>query len=134
MTEHELVGMVAESARVSRDQARRVMDALADIIRDGIRAGDPPPLSTFGAFCSGPCQVWAANFGGSVDPADDPPPPLESDDYHPTASEVERLIARAENHELGLDFLLHGEPSAVATVLETHVFTVEEARKRLATP
>ena len=131
MTEHELVGMVAESAQVSRDQARRVIDALADIIRGAVRDGDPPPLSTFGAFCSPPCQAWATTPRPAPANPDDPPPPLESDDYHPTQSEVDRVISRARKHRLGLEFLLRGEPSAVASVLETHVFTVEAARKRL---
>ncbi len=133
MTEHELIGVVADSARVSRDQAWRMIDALADIIRRSVRTGEPLPLASFGAFCSGPCQAWSARAPGAHGRPDDPPPPLDADDYQPTESDVETVIARARNHALGIDFLLNGEPGAVATVLDAHVFAVEAARRRFDT-
>ncbi len=42
------------------------------------------------------------------------------------------LLARASNHELGLPFLLEGNIEAVAITFRTHVFHVEEARRRIA--
>lgn len=44
---------------------------------------------------------------------------------------VDDLIARAEKHPLGIDFLLHGYLGTVAISLDAHAFTVEAARARL---
>ena len=45
--------------------------------------------------------------------------------------EVEALIAAAEQHPLGLDFLLHGDQAAVAVTFQVHAFSVDAARERL---
>lgn len=44
---------------------------------------------------------------------------------------VEELIERAKKHPLGVEFLSSGYIDSVAAGLETHAFTVEEARERL---
>jgi len=44
---------------------------------------------------------------------------------------VDDLIARAREHPLGIDFLLHGYLGTVAISLDAHAFTVEAARARL---
>lgn len=44
---------------------------------------------------------------------------------------VDDLIARAMEHPLGIDFLLHGYLGAVAITFDVHAFTVEAARDRL---
>ena len=52
--------------------------------------------------------------------------------YAPTDEEVDRLIARAQAHPLGVRFLLDGHLGSVAVTFETHAFTVDAARDRLA--
>ncbi|HEY0788061.1 MAG TPA: hypothetical protein VGE86_05410 [Thermoanaerobaculia bacterium] len=44
---------------------------------------------------------------------------------------VDRLIARAKKHPLGLEFLASGLLATVAITLGAHAFTVEAARRRL---
>lgn len=46
-------------------------------------------------------------------------------------ADIDQLIAEASDHRLGLDFLLEGEPGAVAVTFGRHVFDVEAARKKL---
>ena len=46
-------------------------------------------------------------------------------------SAVDRLIAAAEAHPLGVAFLKNGFLGAVAATFGVHAFTVEEARRRL---
>lgn len=54
-------------------------------------------------------------------------PPAAPDD----PSVVDRLIARAKKHPLGLEFLTSGFLATVAITLGAHAFTVEAARRRL---
>ena len=51
--------------------------------------------------------------------------------YQPSVDEVLDLIARAERHELGVDFLQRGAQDAVAATFEVHAFVVDAARRRL---
>ena len=51
--------------------------------------------------------------------------------YVPTERDIERLIAAATRHPLGVEFLLEGQLCAVATMFQVHAFTVEAARLRL---
>ena len=44
---------------------------------------------------------------------------------------VDDVIARAHEHPLGIDFLLHGQLGCVAVSLGAHAFTVEAARAKL---
>ena len=44
---------------------------------------------------------------------------------------VDRLLAAAEAHPLGVEFLKNGFLGAVAATFGVHAFTVEEARRRL---
>jgi len=44
---------------------------------------------------------------------------------------VERLLAAAEAHPLGIDFLRTGYLGAVAATFGVHAFLVEEARRRI---
>jgi hypothetical protein len=52
--------------------------------------------------------------------------------YVPSEEEVDRLIARAKAHPLGVQFLVEGHLGSVAAMLEAHAFTVDAARERLA--
>jgi hypothetical protein len=52
--------------------------------------------------------------------------------YKPKPKHVQKLIEDAKNHPLGLEFLKGGHVEAVAITFETHVFTVEAARKDLS--
>lgn len=54
------------------------------------------------------------------------------DEGRPRQDEVEQIIDRARNHPLGLSFLLEGNLECVAITFRTHVFNVEDARRRLA--
>lgn len=51
--------------------------------------------------------------------------------YRPTQKEVEALIARAQIHPLGLDFLKNSALETAAITFGVHVFAVESARQRL---
>lgn len=51
--------------------------------------------------------------------------------FKPSPQQVEELIAAADKHPLGKEFLLEGDLGAVAITFETHAFTVEAARDRL---
>lgn len=44
-------------------------------------------------------------------------------------AKVEALIAEAQNHPLGLEFLLEGDLASVAAMFEVHAFTIEAARE-----
>ena len=55
------------------------------------------------------------------------PPEVPPDD----PSAVERLIARAKKHPLGIEFLASGLLATVAITLGAHAFTVEAARRRI---
>lgn len=48
------------------------------------------------------------------------------------ADDILDLIRRADAHELGRDFLLHGALGAVAATFEVSAFLVDAARDRLA--
>jgi len=50
----------------------------------------------------------------------------------PDAGHVDRLIADAERHPLGIDFLHEGDLGVVAVMFGVHAFTVEAARERLS--
>jgi hypothetical protein len=50
----------------------------------------------------------------------------------PTPDEVDRLIASAREHPLGIDFLRSGALDAVAATFKAHAFVVDAARERLA--
>jgi len=52
--------------------------------------------------------------------------------HQTTHDEVERLIARAREHPLGLEFLESGALDAVAAIHGAHAFVVDAAREHLA--
>lgn len=112
MTESELVDRVALRAAMPRSAARLALEALADIAREEANAGHPIDIE---AIVRGhaPAPVKAGN-------------PSEV-----AAAEVEWLVEAARRHPLGLDFLLGGDPGAVAIMFNTHVFHVEAARRIL---
>lgn len=59
------------------------------------------------------------------------PAPTGTRRYEPSEEEVQDLIRRAEEHELGPEFLLGGALDAVAATFGAHAFTVEAARETL---
>lgn len=63
--------------------------------------------------------------GASLSKAPEPAAPPDD------PSVVDRLIARAKQHPLGLEFLASGLLATVAITLGVHAFTVEAARRRL---
>jgi hypothetical protein len=48
--------------------------------------------------------------------------------YRPDPEDVENLISAAQEHTLGIDFLLKGDLGSVAAIFRTHAFAVEAAR------
>ena len=116
MTEAELVGKLAARAGLEPAQVRAVLAALSEVTCEHERAGQPLPLAALGlARCYG--------FR--------PAGPAVSAAEAPCEAAVERLIAEARRHPLGLQFLLEGEPGCVAATFGTHAFTVDAARQRL---
>lgn len=69
-------------------------------------------------------HLWAAGRGA-------PPHPLHGFET-PEPEHVLELIRRAEQHELGSDFLAKGAPDAVAATFGVHAFLVDAARDHLA--
>ena len=53
--------------------------------------------------------------------------------YKPTAEEIEKLIASAKKHDLGVDLLVNGPLDAVAATFNVHAFAVDAAREKLQT-
>lgn len=51
--------------------------------------------------------------------------------FTPCEADVQSLIAKAKDHELGTDFLKTGSLDSVAAMFETHAFTVDAARRKL---
>lgn len=51
--------------------------------------------------------------------------------YRPTRQEVDELIRRASEHELGTGYLLEGALDSVAATFQVHAFVVEAARAAL---
>lgn len=107
MNDHELLQQLMTRAALPEAAAREVIHALAGIAREQAEAGRPLDLE-------------ALDTGA----ADGRP-------HGPAGSEVDRIIALARRHPLGLEFLRHGEPAAVAITLHAHVFDVEAARRRI---
>ncbi len=64
---------------------------------------------------------------GTALPVTPHPPDVSPDD----PSVVDRLITRAKQHPLGIEFLVSGFLATVAITLGAHAFTVEAARRRL---
>ncbi len=58
--------------------------------------------------------------------------PTESPRYEPEPAEIDTLIRAAEQHPLGVDYLLGGHLGTVAITFGCHAFTVVAARDRLA--
>lgn len=57
---------------------------------------------------------------------------LTPDRYAPTQAEVDALIGRAREHQLGLGFLKDGALDSVAAVFGVHAFVILRARDELA--
>jgi hypothetical protein len=51
--------------------------------------------------------------------------------YRPTREEVDELIRRASEHELGTEYLLQGALDSVAATFQVHAFVIEAARATL---
>ncbi len=66
-------------------------------------------------------------FDGPHDQGQRPAPWAQHDE-----TDVLALIRRAEEHDLGRDFLAEGALDAVAATFGVHAFLVDAARERLA--
>lgn len=58
-------------------------------------------------------------------------PPRKGVLYKPSKREVEKLIARAREHPLGLGYLKDGAADSVSATFGVHAFVVDSARDRL---
>ncbi|HEU5161679.1 MAG TPA: hypothetical protein VFV54_00905 [Thermoanaerobaculia bacterium] len=102
MNEADVVKELARRAALPEEKAAEALHALHELINEGAVNG----------------AVLAASPEPPAVPPDDP-------------NLVERLIARAKRHPLGLEFLASGLLATVAITLGAHAFTVEAARRRL---
>ncbi len=109
MKRTELVNEISLRTGVEPAQARAVLDALLDLVREGSVSADILLFPT--AATSEPLRTAGANYSD----------PLLVDD----------LIARARKHPLGIEFLRDGLLGSVAAAFGAHAFTVEAARQRL---
>lgn len=50
----------------------------------------------------------------------------------PSEKEIQHLIERAESHDLGIEFLVHGSLEAVAATFGVHAFVIDGARDQLS--
>ncbi len=108
MVDPTLVDELVLRTGVSRSDAEAILVALGQIAASRIpRAAGPGAAAPL-------ADRW-------------PAPPRDVSD----PGEVEALIAAAEQHPLGLEFLLHGDLSAVAITFQVHAFSVDAARRQL---
>ncbi len=84
--------------------------AVVDVLRDEARNGNDVLLHGSDSRAS----RFELQSPGSIDP-----------------KLVDELIARAEKHRLGIEFLLDGYLGSVAAEFGAHAFTVEAARAKL---
>ena len=102
MNERDVVKELARRTSISEETAAEVLHAMHDLADEG--------------------AVEQASLPDAHPPAD-----VRPDD----PSLVDRLIARAKKHPLGIEFLVSGFLATVAITLGAHAFTVEAARRRL---
>ena len=100
MNRTELVNEISLRTGVEPAQARAVVDALLDFVREGSVGTD----------------ILVRPVANYSDPM-----------------LVDELIARAEKHRFGIEFLRNGHLGSVAAEFGAHAFTVEAARQRLHT-
>jgi hypothetical protein len=110
MKEARLIERVVERTGLARADVVAVMDALREAAEDG---------------------ADAAADGGSAHATHGH---AHHHAYRPKDHEVEALIAAAEKHPLGTEFLIEGHLGTVAITFKAHAFTVEAARHRLRGP
>ncbi len=101
MSESDIVKELARRASLPEQTAASILHAIRELIHEG--ALDGAALLKM------------------------PEPPAPPDD----PGVVDRLIARAKHHPLGIEFLASGLLATVAITLGAHAFTVEAARRRL---
>jgi hypothetical protein len=102
MKESDLVKEVSRRAALPEETAEAVLHSVRELMQEGEIDG---------------ATLLAAGEATPL-PPDDP-------------SLVDRLIAKAKKHPLGLEFLASGLLATVAITLGAHAFTVEAARRRL---
>jgi hypothetical protein len=119
MAESEFVNELARRAGVSRGEAEAMLRALGEMSREhGVPGGS--------------ARVSAGGVAND-DTRPSPSAPVATASYVPSIPEIEALIAAAEKHPLGVEFLLEGDLGAVAISFGAHAFTVDAARQRLRT-
>ena len=111
----DLVKALSVKAHVEPEKAHAVLTALLDLVRDGAVSEDIL-LDPDGTHVNGAVHLHTIDIPKAA-PAD--------------PKTVDALIARAQNHRLGIEFLLDGHLGSVAAEFGAHAFTVEAARNRL---
>lgn len=102
MNERDIVKELARRTSISEATAADVLHAMHDLVDEGAVEAKALPDTPH-------------------------PPDARPDD----PGVVDRLIARAKKHPLGIEFLVSGFLATVAITLGAHAFTVEAARRRL---
>ncbi|MBI2214360.1 MAG: hypothetical protein HYU52_12000 [Acidobacteria bacterium] len=102
MNERDVVKELARRTSLTEETAAEVLHAMHELVDEGAVRADALPIA---------------------------PQPHEARPDDPGV--VDRLIARAKRHPLGIEFLVSGFLATVAITLGAHAFTVEAARRRL---
>ncbi len=94
------------------------------------------PIAEFGACCGDACgapddRTTSEGIEGDEPMLDALCAEFDEMAFVPSRRAVEELIANAEKHPLGIEFLLDGDLGTVAITFQTHAFTVDAARQVL---
>ena len=137
MNDAEFVGELARRAGVSRSDAAALLKVLGEISGVHPQTGKPMSLHEFTLpDADAPAGATSTAEAGRTPAGQDGPPSIPgfvAMTYVPSASDIEELVAAAERHPLGIEFLLGGELGAVAITFGAHAFAVDAARQQLRT-
>lgn len=135
MSAAEFVGELARRAGVSRTDAAALLKVLGEISGAYPQTGRSVPLSEFALPGSdAPSGTAPAAEAGRTPAGQDgsaAAPSCVAMTYVPSTRDIEELVAAAERHPLGIEFLLGGELGAVAITFGAHAFAVDAARQQL---
>ncbi|MCX7170317.1 MAG: hypothetical protein NTY41_08510 [Proteobacteria bacterium] len=135
MSAVEFVGELARRAGVSRSDAAALLKVLGEISGVHPETGKPMSLREFALpDADAHADTTATAEAGRTPAGRDGPSPIPgfaAMRYVPSDRDIEELVAAAEQHPLGIEFLLGGELGAVAITFGAHAFAVDAARQQL---
>ena len=135
MSATEFVGELARRAGVSRSDAAALLKVLGEI--SGVQPESGKPVLRHEFALPGvdtPTGTTSTAEAGRTPAGHDGLPRVPGFvpmTYVPSTREIKELVAAAERHPLGIEFLLGGELGAVAITFGAHAFAVDAARQQL---